>query len=366
MAVGADVSRLRERKGKVMNVEKRSGISRRQLLARSAGIGAVLAMPGLIGRAHAASGTVTFYTTMPNQYADPITERFNATLGAERGITLESIYVSNVQQFQKVQAENATGRVQHDLTMLADASMFLDLKAGNMLLDYVSPEIENYPAEYRDVDGIWCNARTLLSIYNYNPTRVPDGAGRYKSWADFPGSEFEGRFGINDVLGGGVAVNNYIATREHPDLGLAWWQEIARLRPQIQTSHGILTQMVVSGETPVGMNLDYNAWEATREKSSPLVPVYPEDVVTVSITPLGIARNAPNPEAAKVVYDWFLSQVGQEVLRDINGIYSPRADVAPLAGQPRFEDLATYVPDLDHVQAVRDEYREEFRNLFDL
>ena len=344
----------------------KNNISRRGLMTSVAGAAAVLAAPQIIGRAQAASGRVTFYTTMPNQYADPITLAFNQSVGNERGITLESIYVSNVQQFQKIQAENATNRVQHDLIMLADASMFLDLKAGNMLFDYVSPEIEHFPEEHRDVDGIWCNARTLLSIYNYNRTRVPDGAERYKSWADFPGSEFEGRFGINDVLGGGVAVNNYVATREHPDLGLEWWKEIAALRPHIQTSHGILTQMVVSGEASVGMNLDYNAWEATRASNAPLVPIYPTDVVTVSITPLGIAKKAPNPEAAKVVYDWFLSREGQSELRDINGIYSPRADVEPLEGQPAFADLATYVPDLNHVQEVREAYREEFRTLFNL
>lgn len=341
-------------------------IQRRTFLRSAAASGALLCAPGLVGRASAASGNVVFYTTMPNQYADPLTQLFNETAGAEAGVTLQSIYVSNVQQFQRIQAENATGRVQHDLLMLADASMFLDLKSQNMLMEYESPELGAYPEDHRDVDNTWCNVRTLLSIYNYNSNRIPDGGERYKSWADFPGEGMAGKFGINDVIGGGVAVMNYIATREHPDLGLDWWKELGAMNPHIQTSHGILTQMVVSGEAPVGINLDYNAWRAKAEDNAPIEAVYPAEVVAVSLTPLAIAKQAPNPEAAKLVYDWFLSQAGQVALRDLNGIYSPRADVAPLEGKPDFASLPTLVPDLEHVREVRQAYREEFRAIFNL
>ena len=84
------------------------------------------------------------------------------------------------------------------------------------------------------------------------------------------------------------------------------------------------------------------------------------------MAPISILRRGPNNEGAKVFFDWWLSKEGQETIADINGIYSPRSDVAPLPGKPPFESLKTMKIDLQDYSDAREALQKEYAEIFNL
>lgn len=344
----------------------KTGRTRRQFLRGGA---AVLAAPALgfnVRRAKAAMGKVTFYSTMPTHYASQMVEAFHKTDTAkEHGIELEMFFVNGFALYERAVAEYTSGRVAHDLIMLTDPSLFVALKKDNRLMDYVSPEISAYPPEHRDPDGLWCNGRMVMTIYGYNTRQVPRGPSM-TGWTDFINPEFaDGRIGIINALESGSAMQNYYNLRNHPGLGRKWWEELAKLQPTIVGGPSALTKMNIAGQTPIAMNNDYNLYEE-KKKGAPIAAVYPREIITASIIPMAIAREAPNPEAAKILYDWWLSKEGQTILRDVNSIHSGRADVPPLPGLPSLKDLPVKVATTEELEASREAMQQEFKNIFKL
>ena len=265
--------------------------------------------------------------------------------------------------YERAFAEYTAGRIQHDLIMLTDPSLFLTLKRDKRLLDYVSPHLSAYPAAQRDPDGLWCNGRTVLTIFSYNTRAVPNGAS-FKSWNDFINPAFaDGRIGISNALESGSTLQHFYNVANHPKLGKKWWRDLAALKPMIASGPSPLTRTNISGQTPLVLNNDYNAYEE-KKNGAPIAAVYPSELVTASIIPMGIVRGGPNPEAAKVVYDWWLSKEGQTILQEVNSIYSPRNDVTPLPGLPKFADLPIVVASTEELERNRDDLQREFKEVF--
>jgi iron(III) transport system substrate-binding protein len=339
-----------------------ASLTRRQA-AKGLGLLGAATVFNIIGRAQAATGKVVFYSTIPTAYASKMEDAFNKA--HPNGPKLEMFFVNGFALFERAQAEYASGRVAHDLIMLTDPSLFIPLKAANRLMNYVSPELSNYPADQRDPDGLWCNGRTVLTIYGFN-TRLVTQPDKYKSWADFLDPKFgDGRIGIANALESGSTMQHFYNIWKHKDLGRKWWEELAKLKPAIVSGPSPLTKMNISGEAALALNVDYNLYEE-RKRNAPIQAVYPKELVTASVIPMAIARNAPNPDGAKVVFDWWLSKEGQTILRDVNSIYSPRADVPPLPGSPKFADLPIVVASTAELEANRDEMQRRFKEIFKL
>jgi iron(III) transport system substrate-binding protein len=337
-------------------------VTRRTILAGGAAAAAV-PLVGIIGKAKAATGKVMFYTTMPTAYANKMADAFNA---AHKDLNVEVFFGSGFTLYERVNAEHTAGRVVHDVVMLTDPSLFIQLKKDNRLLNYVSKELQAYPAAQRDPDGLWCNGRTTLTIYGYNTRSIKDGS-KYKGWADYLDPAFaDGRIGLYSAIESGSALQHYYNIRNHKDLGPKWWKELAALKPTMAPSPTPMTKMNIAGQVALAWNNDYNIYEEKNRNKAPLEAVYAKELVTASVIPIGVVRNGPNPEGAKVFYDWWLSKDGQQKLSEINSIYSPRADVPPLPGLQKFSDLAVAVAPTDELDKYRDDLQKEFKELFNL
>src|SRR5690606_31640044 len=197
---------MRSRWEETMSISENAmnGLNRRNFLV-GAGAAATVSTFSITGRAKAASaGKVVFYSTMPTRYADGMVKAFQASdVGKQSGVELEFYFANGYVLYERAMAEYTAGRVSHDLIMLTDPSLFVALKEQNRLMDYVSPELEAYSADQRDPDGMWCNGRTILTIYGYNTRLVPNG-GSKTTWAEFLDPEFaNGKIGITNPLEAG-------------------------------------------------------------------------------------------------------------------------------------------------------------------
>jgi iron(III) transport system substrate-binding protein len=335
--------------------------TRRRFVQGSAA--ASLGLFSITGRARAqGSGKVTFYTSMPSRYSNEVVKIFNEQ---NTGVEVELFYAPTYQALQRVEAELRADRLIADVMLIADPGPYIDLKERGELLDYVSPHADMYPAAQKDADGLWVNGRTIATMYAYNHNELSEGEAP-STWEAFADSEWAGKVGGIDVRVGGTGYTWYYTLRNHPDLGVRWWKKLAETNMVLTRGHGALMDRMVSGELPLTEQLDYYVWTTVRDKEAPITAVYPPEVTPITIAPISILKRGPNNDGAKVFVDWWLSKEGQEVIRDVNGIYSPRSDVEPLPGKPPFESLKQMEIDLKDYAQAREKLQREFIDIFNL
>ncbi|HTI85783.1 MAG TPA: extracellular solute-binding protein [Alphaproteobacteria bacterium] len=86
---------------------------------------------------------------------------------------------------------------------------------------------------------------------------------------------------------------------------------------QIRNGRTTITQMLAAGEAPIGMTVYPYDVEALKSKGAP-VDWALIDPSPGLLQPLSIARNAPHPYAAALLYDYLLSTDGQKVYAQMN------------------------------------------------
>ncbi len=322
-----------------------------------------LAMPAIVGRARAAKGTVTLYTSIPSSYANRLAEAFNAAGPAvTTGVTLEVFSAETFAVFQRLTAELQANRLRADLYQVSDVSTFVELKNAGALLPYESETYAHYPVGFKDPGFTWINSRSLITLFAYNHTVIkPDDAP--KTWDDWVESKWSGKQANADPRVDGDALNWYYVMRQAK--GVGWWEKYARNKPQVFRGHGAMSDKLISGELPLTEQLDYLVYSQVRQRQAPITAVYPE-VLSLTMSPLAIMKQAPNPEGAKVVFDWLLSKDGQGALEKANGVYSMRDDAEQLPGKPPLSSLAIHP--IDPVAFTRDRaaMQDEFIRIFDL
>lgn len=338
----------------------KSGATRRSVLIGAGATAAAAATFKInpIGYARAqTTGTCTIYASMPSEFLDQMAQKFNSL---DTGVTLQTFYAPTYQAYERVNAELRANRVNADLLLLADPGPFLELKAQDELLSYDSEVYKHYPEGNFDPDRTWVNGRSLATMITVHD----QVEGLPQTWLDFADARWANKTGMIDVRVGGTAYNWYYTLRQiYPK---SYWAEVAALNPVLQRGHGQLMDQLVTRQLDITEQLGYYAWSFITKRQAPIVPIYPADIVPITMAPLAILRRAPNPEPAKVVFDWWLSQEGQEFLQQTNGVYSVRNDVAPLEGKPRFSELKTIAYDLEAYSAQREEYQAEFIETFGL
>ena len=158
--------------------------------------------------------------------------------------------------------------------------------------------------------GEWVGTRLNVFVQAYNTSLVKK-EDLPKRWDDLLHPRWKGKLGIEaedqDWLAGTLAeLGEAKGVKLFKDI-------VAANGVSVRKGHTLLTQLVVSGEIPFAMTVYNYKAEQFKQKGAPI------DWMSVS-TPIarpngiGIARNAPNPHAAILFFDYELSEEGQRIL----------------------------------------------------
>jgi iron(III) transport system substrate-binding protein len=91
--------------------------------------------------------------------------------------------------------------------------------------------------------------------------------------------------------------------------------------------------------------------------------IYPTEGVFIVGSPVGVVKNARNPNAAKLLAEFMLSPVAQRIIVE-NAIHSSRTDIAPPAGQPGLQEIKFIPIDLDYIETKARELKARFGEIF--
>jgi putative spermidine/putrescine transport system substrate-binding protein len=221
-------------------------------------------------------------------------------------------------------------------------------RAADVLAPYKPQRWEQIPASMKDPDGYWftIHSGTLGLFVNTAALRgkpVPQGWNdllrpEYKGLVGYlnPASAAVGQVGVISValaLGGGY---------DKLDPAIAYFRELQKNQPIVPTQTAYAR--VLSGEIPILLDYDFNAYRAKHTDRAPVEFVIPREGTRQLPYVMGLVSRGPNPEHGKRVLDFVLSDEGQR--HWANAFLRP---VFPSAMSP--EVRSRFLPDADYARA---------------
>ena len=142
-----------------------------------------------------------------------------------------------------------------------------------------------------------------------------------------------GVMAINLALGG---------TYENLDPAIKFFKELQKNQPIVpkQTSYA----RVISGEIPILLDYDFNAYRGMYKDNAPVAFVIPKEGSVVQPYVMGLAKNAPHAENGKKVLDFVLSDESQTMWG--NAFLRP-----VFADKMSAEAKKKFLPDADYARA---------------
>lgn len=158
--------------------------------------------------------------------------------------------------------------------------------------------------------GEWVGTRLNVFVQAYN-TKLVKKEELPKTWEDLLDPRWKGRLGIEaedqDWLAG--VVGELGEAR-----GVKLFKEIVAANGMsVRKGHTLLTQLVVSGEIPFALTVYNYKAEQLKQKGAP-IDWFSLGTAIARANGVGVARQAPNPHAAVLFYDYEISQEGQRIL----------------------------------------------------
>lgn len=186
-----------------------------------------------------------------------------------------------------------------------------------LVQDYKPEHWDQIPEGMKDPNGKWfaIHSGALGLMVNVDAL---EGKPVPRSWADLLKPEYKGMVGYLDPASafvgyvGAVAINRAMGG-SLDDFGpaLKWFKDMQNNRPIVpkQTAYA----RVLSGEIPILIDYDFNAYRAKYKDSSNVEFVIPAEGTIAVPYVMSLVAKAPHAENGKKVLDFTLSDEGQSI-----------------------------------------------------
>ena len=324
--------------------------------APSAAAGAVAsAAPSPVDMAAAkAEGTVSWYTSTPQDTAQKIADLFTA----QTGIKVQVFRSGGEAVMTRFLTEQDAGRVAADVVTTSDTAPFNGLARDGKLLKFTPRGAEVVPASAKSADGTWISQRLNLVVPAYRTDKVTNPP---TSWRDLADPRFKGQLVIADP--GFTSIAYLVVHSLARDLGWDYWKKVAANATMIVQGHAQLATTIISGERAVAIEADFGQLYPDVQKGAPIKMVTPTEGVFLINSPMAIPAKAPHPNAAKAFLEFNLSKDVQDLFVTL-GTYSPRTDFAAPKTYPELKSLKIIAVDYDAAERENKKTKDMFSETF--
>ena len=277
-------------------------------------------------------GTFTFYTSIAEKDLPTIIDPFEK----KYGIKVRVWRASTEKVLQRTLTEASARRYDVDAIHISSPEMEA-LHREKILQPIVSPHFRQLRAGSVPAHREW--VATLLSVwvqaYNTNAIRKEELPRTYRDLLD---PRFKGKLAIE------VEDQEWFATvalSMGEEQGFQFFRElVARNGVSVRKGHTLLTNLVVSGEVPLGLTVYNYMAEQAKRKGAPIDWVALDPVVGRS-NGIGVARRAQRPHAALLFCEYLVTEA-QPLLVGLDYIPINATVASPLGNlQVKIIDAAT-------------------------
>ena len=313
-----------------------------------------MAACGGSGAQDGSKGTVTVYTSVPQEMADAFKETFE---DKNPGVTVNVYRATAGEVLTKVKTEAEGGQITADIVWVADFSSAESLKDLGLLAQYTSTEDAAIDASLKDAEGYYYGSRIISMVLAYNTMYMETAP---SSWNDMLSANLTGKVGMPSTSSGSAF--QYIGVMsENPAFGWDFFNAFKSNGGLVFKSNSDVLQRVATGELYAAPVLDYMVTEM-KDEGSPVDFVIPAEGAVVVASPIAKLANCPNPELANLFIDYVLSAEGQSVLVSLNTT-PVRTDVETGENVMSLDEI-TVMEDAKGYLKTADEVKTQFNAIF--
>jgi iron(III) transport system substrate-binding protein len=264
--------------------------------------------------------------------------------------------------FQRLQQDMQANLAVASVFSSTDVSHYPDLKKRGLLTTYQPHNLAKMVdslKQYNDKDNNYWVTAAALVVLTYNNSLVSEKDAP-KKWTDLLDPKWKDKVSI-----GHPAFSGYVGTWVVLMQKLYGWDYFVKLeknKPQIGRSINDTVTMLNAKERWVAAGPEATTL-LSRDKGNPLSVSYPTDGTLLMVSPTGIPKNAPSPNAAKLFVEFLLDKEAAEV-QVKNHSLSVIKGIKPAPGAKPLEEIKVIRPTEEEITKGIPEVKEKFRDTF--
>ena len=291
-------------------------------VALTASVGARAADQSAIDAARREGKAVWYTTLIVNQVVLPLKAAFEKKYP---GVTLEYARNDEGPTAIRLLNESKSGHMQADV--FDGVTNNLALRREGLVAPVAIPNEADYPAEMKDKDGYWRALLLFVFTPGFNTTMVSreEAPKTYEALLD---PKWKGKMAWNpNSSAGAIGFVGNILTFMGEERGLEYLRKFAGQRiVNVEASSRAILDQVIAGEYPIGLMMFNHHTVISARKGAPS-DWLPMEPVPVAFDSLSLLKDAPHPNAGRLLIEFLLSDEGQKVLADSD--YLPAMPKAP-------------------------------------
>jgi ABC-type Fe3+ transport system substrate-binding protein len=280
------------------------------------------AEPALIDAAKK-EGEVIWYTTqIIAQLVRPVSVAFEK----KYGIKVRSTRANSTELSVKIINESRAGRPQSDV--FDGTSTVVPLKKEGFVLQWLPDPAKAYPAPYKDPEGYWVANNLFFLTPGFNTALVPKGT-EPRSYQALLDPKWRGKiaWSTSPTSSGGPGFIGTVLTEMGTESGMLYLRELSKQRiANIGSAAREVLDQVIAGEYLLALQIFNHHTVISAKKGAPVDWIKMEPV-TGTLSVISVHKNAPHPNAAKLLVDFITSPEGQNIFRDAE--YLPADPAVP-------------------------------------
>ncbi|MDR7518831.1 MAG: extracellular solute-binding protein [Armatimonadota bacterium] len=282
-----------------------------------------------------AEGRVLVYSIMSASNWAPVIREFNRIYP---WIRVETTDLGSYEVFERFLSEIGTGAATADMLISNAPDTWQDLLRRNLVSRYESPEKRHLPAWAVVQDAIYnVSSDPMVIVYNkkiLRPDLQPKSIEEIARLAEQYPRTFQNRITTYDVEQSSTGFNNFwVFVAKHRGKAWEWFDAIGKTGVRPLVSAGPMVDGVISGEYLVAFfasTITIFPRLARPGVRDIIEWSYERDGTPIVLRGMGIPHAARNPNSAKLLLDFIVSQKGQVAFTE-GGLVAYRPDVAKTA-----------------------------------
>lgn len=232
-------------------------------------------------------------------------------------IKVEYVRLSAGELLARLRAE--AGRPQASIWLAGPSDTFILAKADGLLAPYTdSLGWQFMPSQFKDPDGYWVGIYTGFIAFASNKDYLAKhGLEAPTSWNDLLKPEFAGKLSMAFPYTSGTGYTRLatlvflLGEKE----GLEFEHKMSKVVAQYTKAGSAPVTEVGLGEVAVGIAFSHDVIAKGISKGYPVVLSFPREGTGYEIGAMALIKGGPQPELAKVFYDWMLSAEAQSLFQ---------------------------------------------------
>ncbi|MDY3867911.1 MAG: ABC transporter substrate-binding protein [Pyramidobacter sp.] len=273
---------------------------------------ALMAVLALCG-ASLAAGNVRAYTTLEEVFAKEIFDAFEH----DTGIRVEWVRLASGEAVTRIEAEKENP--QASIWVGGVGTLHINAKNRGLTAPYRSKTAaKNVPSRFRDAEGYWSGLYLGSICFVMNTDRAKElGLTMPERWTDLLKPEYAKSVRVANPATSGTGYNvvtNIIRLcGGDEDKAFEFLKKMNGAIDQYTKSGSAPGKSCAIGEIPIAIGYLHDQIRL-KLRGAPLQLAVPADGAGYETASMSILKNAPEPVEAKKLYDWILSEKGQEII----------------------------------------------------